>query len=187
MEIIREIEIRCMGHRLANEHYRFIDNLLKISATLASAISASASFWTMMNDTLAMKIVMAGTATVTTIINAIIATCAQQNNANAHKEAARMLDNIKMTYVWDLVNTSIVGDKREDIIRKIRVDVSNVLKDAPVINTAYENRARQDLARRDDQLMSTPPSPHPDSVNLCIPEHIKQRFEDDKQEFIFNP
>lgn len=157
METIRQVELRCMGHRLAAEHYASLDNGFRMAATVMAALSTSASYWSITETNPILNYVLAGLSTVTTITNAVMSMWNIGNLANGHRTVAKALDYIRLTYIGDLMDSAKPDAERDELVRRMRVDVSNILKDAPLLPSYFENAAQADLQHRGE--MSSPGSP----------------------------
>lgn len=159
MDIVRQVELRCRGHRLAAEYFSALDNGFKLTATIVSALAASASVWGIVQNIPIVNYILAGATTITTIVNGIITVKNTQATASAHKSVAKMLDSIRITYVSQLLDTPIDDPKREDLVYKMRIEISSILKDAPLLDSRFETAAQKDVDHRDEKSMSTPMSP----------------------------
>lgn len=159
MDIVRQVELRCMGHRLAAEYYTNMDNGFKIAATILAALSTSASYWSISETTSILNYCLAGLSTLTTVLNAVLTMKNASAIANHHRSVAKALDLIRLTYISDLLDSAKTEAERDEIVDKMRVDVSNILKDAPLLDSRFEMKAQADLDHRDEMSISCPPSP----------------------------
>lgn len=170
METIRQVELRCTGHRLAAEYYASLDNGFRIAATVMAAFSTSASYWSIAETNRVLNYVLAGLSTLTTITNAVMSMWNVGNIANTHRIVAKSLDTIRLTYIGDLMDTAKTEAERDDVIRRMRVDLSSVLKDAPLLPSYFERAAQTDLQHHDDTSMSSPGSPR--CNNDSVPREV---------------
>ena len=159
MDTLREIEQRCMAHRFAAEYYSAVDTGLKLTTTVVSAISASASYWAAFNAVPIVSYVLAGTSTIGTILNAVISLKRYDSEASKHTRVAQQLEDVRIQCVAEILKGFASDDLKNAFIQKIKIDISAVLQDAPMLETKFESKAASDLQHRDSKNLAIPASP----------------------------
>lgn len=149
MDIIRDIELRCIAHRLAAEYYATVDTALKLSATVLSAVSASTSYWTAFGDTPIVPYILAGTSTLCTIFNATISLGKYDATANKHTQVAQQLEDQRIQCVAETFKGFTNNDTKNAFIQRIELQLSAILKDAPLLPARFEEKAREDRKRKE--------------------------------------
>lgn len=190
---VKELEIRFMGHKLTAEHYLEIQSSLTLAASVCAVLGASVSYWQAFDWVQILSYLLASISTITAILNVVITKVRANDSATVHLDSAKRLEHIWITCITEASEVADNDyDKQMEIMKRTKLDISNAMKDAPLIPNKYERIALEEYEKKHHdnhttgggiiQMTSPPPTPvqvrvetpvrRYMTVNIKSPTHI---------------
>lgn len=158
-ETLRELEIRCIAHKLAAEYYSALDENLKLASSITSVLTASVSYWNALDTFSALNpigYILPVVATLTALFSVLSAKMHAGEVAEQHLRTSKELEAIWIYCLGESVSM-LTAEARQQLVHRAMIDTTAALKDAPLLPTRYQQRATRIVDSRESCVSPTPP------------------------------
>jgi type II secretory pathway pseudopilin PulG len=140
-DVVREIKVRAIAHRIDAETARRLERGLKIPATFVSAIIATLSIIQTFAKTEVVLYVTAAVSCIGFILNGVLASFQTAEKYQKHEEASKNYERLYNRCIAEYFKQPH-ADEVDELVKQIEIDASIIVLNSPLISSSAEHKAR---------------------------------------------
>lgn len=144
-EVLRELEIRYLGHRLAAEAYTTEDTRIKTATNILMAVVTALSYYEIFGALPWVSYTMAGFSTVGSILGTFMTTRKAAQLGAEHFKVSQKLEGVRNYCLAQTLKIDLTEAETETIVQQAYKDVQSALNFAPLLPLKYESMAKTRL------------------------------------------
>ena len=165
-DIIKQLRIRALAHRIEAEWSQKLDRSLKIPTLILACILTTTSTITAVSLGVILPYANAIIAFIVASLNGVISALQTTTQIQAHAEACKSYERLHAKCVSKLfMGLEANGEEYHKIIREVDLELQSILNSAPVLSTSSEEKAELQVKQSERLMRVTPPA----SIEMKLP------------------